>query len=154
MDTIDFDGVFRFTNVTDEDFVTLWNNKEYLFPAGKTVPLVIPDETLENIQEIRKRFAHNLATREFYSGKVYKTMSKQGGGLPPLFDEKLLEPMIEACLTPLPSAKISVKQLPEDNEKKYKGSKAMSEKENPNYLFREEADNAKALGKQPDILIN
>ena len=42
----DFDGVFRFTNATNEDFSALWNNVEYIFPAGKTVPLIIPNENV------------------------------------------------------------------------------------------------------------
>lgn len=143
----DFDGVFRFTNVTDEDFIAFWNNKEYTFPSGKTVPLIIADETLENIQEIRKKFAYQLATREFYKGKEYMKMSKQGNGLPPLFDEKILEPMIESCLKPLPMAKASVKEAKKPNFK-YKGSKAISDKDNPNYVFKD--DEPTELGKMPN----
>lgn len=146
----DFDGVFRFTNATDEDFTHLWNNKEYAFPAGKTVPLIIPDETLENIQEIRKRFAYDLAVREFYKGKEYSKMAKMGNGLPPTFDEKILEPMIEQCLKPLPMAKSTVKVKEKDSDRNYKGSKAISDKDNPNFIFREESENAKPLGKMSD----
>ena len=72
--TEDFDGVFRFTNTTDEDFVTLWNNKEYTYPAGKTVPMIISGEPLENIQQIRKYFAKRLAEREFFAGKEFNKM--------------------------------------------------------------------------------
>lgn len=133
----DFDGVFRFTNATDEDFSVLWNNVEYIFPAGKTVPLVIPEETLENIQEIRKRFAYRLATREFYKGKEYTKMSKMGGGLPPTFNEALLEPMIEQCLTPLPQVTIKSKVKAKDDEKKY-SSKAMDKDSNLNKAFADE----------------
>ena len=144
----DFDGVFRFTNVTDEDFKAFWNNKEYTFPAGRTVPLIIANETLENIQEIRKKFAYQLATREFYKGKEYLKMSKQGNGLPPLFNEKILEPMIEQCLKPLPMAKATVKEGKKDSEKNYKGSKAISEKDNPNFIFKD--DEPRELGKMPN----
>lgn len=151
---IDFDGVFRFTNDSDEDFVALWNNKEYMFPAHKTVKLIIPDETLENIQEIRKRFAYRWAVREFYKGKEYLKMSKMGNGLPPTFDERILEPMIEKCLTPLPEAPIRIKKRAKDDESNYKGSKAISEKDNPNFEFRKEAEEAKVVGKMPDMLIN
>lgn len=146
----DFDGVFRFTNATDEDFVAFWNNKEYTFPAGKTVPLIIADETLENIQEIRKKFAYQLATREFYKGKTYKTMSKQGNGLPPLFDEKILEPMIETCLKPLPMARAEVKEAKKPVIK-FKGSKAISEKDNPNFVFKD--DEPTEMGKMSDKAI-
>lgn len=149
---LDFDGVFRFTNDSDEDFVALWNNKEYLFPAHKTVKLVMGDETLENIQEIRKRFAYRWAVREFYKGKEYLKMSKMGNGLPPTFDEKILEPMIERCLTPLPEETLKVKTKARDSDKKY-ASKAISESENPNFVFREESENAQAIGKMPTKLI-
>lgn len=143
----DFDGVFRFTNDTDEDFTALWNNKEYTFPSHKTVPMIMREETLENIQEIRKRFAYRLAVREFYKGKVYKTMSKQGNGLPPLYDEKVLEPWIESCLKPLPIAKFTVKEG-KKNTDKFKASKAISDKDNPNFVFKDEVVEEK--GKMPD----
>lgn len=150
--SLDFDGVFRFTNDSDEDFITLWNNKEYTFPAHKTVKLVIPDESLENIQEIRKKFAYRWAVREFYKSKEYIKMSKMGNGLPPTYAEKILEPDIQKCLTPLPEVAIKVKQGKKDDGSQYKGSKALSEKDNPNYVFRDESDNAKPFGKMPDKL--
>ncbi len=133
----DFDGVFRFTNATKEDFIALWNNKEYSFPAGKTVPLIIPDETLENIQEIRKKFAYKLAVREFYNGTQYAKMAKMGNGLPPTFDEKILEPMIEQCLTPLPMEKLVVKEGKKDDERKYRASKAVPKSGNLNEIFKD-----------------
>ncbi len=148
----DFDGGFRFTNATDEDFTALWNNKEYMFPAGKTVPLIIADETLENIQEIRKRFAYALATREFYKGKVYDKMKKMGNGLPPTFDDKILEPMIETCLKPLPMAKAIVKEG-KKSEQKFRGSKAVGKNGNLNELFKEESENVQELGQMPNSQI-
>lgn len=148
----DFDGVFRFTNATDEDFVFFWNNREYAYPAGKTVPMIILGEPLENIQEIRKKAAYKLATREFYKGKDYLRMSRQGNGMPPLFDEKILEPMIEQCLKPLPIAKATMKEGKKDSEKNYKGSRAISDKDNPNFVFRDEVPVEK--GKMPDAPMN
>jgi len=50
-----FDGVFKFTNASKEDFKVLWNNKEYTFPAESTCPMIIPGEMPENVQEIRKK---------------------------------------------------------------------------------------------------
>ena len=50
----DFDGVFRFTNPTDEDFDYKWNNVIYTYPAMQTVPMVIKNETPEHVQQIRK----------------------------------------------------------------------------------------------------
>ena len=60
-----FDGVFKFTNNTSEDFTGLWNNKEYSFPKKTSCPMIILGEPLVNIQEITKKFAYKLATREF-----------------------------------------------------------------------------------------
>lgn len=131
-----FDGVFRFTNVTDEDFKVLWNNKEYTFPAGKTTPMIIQGETPENVQQIRKKFAYKLAQREFYKGSVYNTMKEQGRGLPPLYDEKVLEPLIESCLQPLPMAKLEVKDVPKKQEKFT--SKAVSGGSSLNNEFKDE----------------
>ena len=150
--TKDFDGVFRFTNPTDEDFTALWNNKEYTFPANRTVPLIIPNETLENIQEIRKKFAFKLATREFYAGKEYTKMSKMGGGLPPTFNEKILEPMIEKCLLALPESRATMKQGKSAlDEKRLKGSKAVSGKDDLNQAFRDAEIIEK--GVMPDSVI-
>lgn len=141
-----FDGVFRFTNPTDTDFSGFWNSKEYVYPAGRTTPMIIAGETLENIQEIRKRFAYQLAVREFYankikdqSGKNYLQLSKMGNGLPPIFADKILEPLIEQCLKPLPAAPVLVKESKKKtSERDFKGSKALSEKDNPNYIFKDE----------------
>ena len=149
----EFDGVFRFTNPTDEEFRVLWNNKEYVFPAQSRCPLIIPNETLENIQEIRKKFAYKLAVREFYKSKEYVKLSKMGNGLPPTFDEKTLEPMIEKCLAPLPLARAKTKDLPKDSERNYKASKAIAEKDNPNFVFKEESDAVKPLGAMPDRVL-
>lgn len=143
-----FEGVFRFTNATDEDFKVLWNNIEYTYPAGTTVPMIIPNESQENIQEIRKKFAYKLAIREFYKGKEYQKMSKMGGGLPPTFDEKVLQPWIDQCLLPLPKAIAKVKVLPKDNDKRYKGSKAVKDKTNLNYEFKDEEP--EIVGMQSD----
>lgn len=148
--TKEFDGVFRFTNATKEDFTALWNNKEYVFPAGTCCPMIIPDENLENIQEIRKKFAYKLAVREFYNSKEYQKMSKMGRGLPPIYDDKVLQPWIDQCLSPLPIGKAKVSQGKKDNDRDFKASKAIGEKDNPNFVFREESDNAKPLGKMPN----
>lgn len=149
----DFDGVFRFTNVTDEDFVFFWNNKEYTFPAKVCCPMIIANESLENIQEIRKKAAYKLAVREFYKSKEYIKMSKQGRGLPPTFDDKILEPMIESCLKPLPMSKAKVKEGKKESDRNYKASKAISDKDNPNFVFREESENVRPMGAMPDKVL-
>ena len=143
-----FSGVFYFTNATDEDFAVLWNNKEYKFPAKTSCPMIIANETLENIQEIRKKFAYKLATREFYKGKEYMRLSKMGNGLPPTFDEKILQPWIDQCLNPLPESRAKVREITENKERQFKGSKALSEKDDPNYIFKDDVVQTK--GRMPD----
>jgi hypothetical protein len=146
-----FGGVFKFTNPTEEDFTVLWNNKEYTFLANTTSPIIISDESLEHIQEIRKKWAYKLAVREFYKGKEYQRLSKMGGGLPPTFDEKILQPLVDKCLTPLPEADAIVRPV-KRVELKTRASKAIGEKEDPSYAFREEniEGNIEKLGVQSD----
>jgi hypothetical protein len=144
----EFSGVFMFTNPTDQERKYLWNNKEYTFPPQSTVPLIIPTETLENIQEIRKRFAYRMAEERFYEGAEYKRMKEMGNGMPPTFDDKILEPMIEECLKPLPMSRASIKQASKiDDERNYKATKALEEGEDPNMLFAEENKNVQKFGK-------
>lgn len=149
---IEFGGVFHFTNPTKEDFSFFWNNKEYPFKALSTTPMIIRGETLENIQEIRKKAAYKLASREFYNGKIYKDMVKAGNranGIPSTFDEKILEPMIQQCLKPLPMQKAVVKEVKKImSDKSFKGSKAITDKDNPNFVFKDETVNE--VGKMPD----
>lgn len=146
----DFTGTFYFTNPTDKERKYLWNNKEYTFPPKSTVPLVIMGEPLENIQEIRKRFAYRMAEERWYESKEYERMSKMGGGLPPTRDDKVLEPMIEECLTPLPVAKAKVREGKKDDDRQYKATKALSKSEDPNQIFREENANPPVLGEMPN----
>lgn len=147
----EFGGVFYFTNPTDKERTYLWNNKEYNFPAESTVPLIIPSETLENIQEIRKRFAYRMAEERFYESDQYKKMKDMGNGLPPTFDPKILEPMIQECLKPLAVKRAAIKQGKSiDDERNYKATKAMGESDNPTMLFAEENKNPPVLGKMSD----
>lgn len=151
----EFSGVFYFTNPTSQERKYLWNNREYVFPAESTVPLIIATETLENIQEIRKRFAYRMAEERFYEGEVtpsganYMKMKEMGGGLPPTFNEKILEPFIEECLKPLPikRAKITTAKNSVDDESNFKITKAMDQQDNPVMLFAEENKNVKKFGK-------
>lgn len=147
----EFTGVFMFTNPTKQERKYLWNNKEYTFPAESTVPLIIPSETLENIQEIRKRFAYRMAEERFYESAEYKKMNKMGNGMPPTFDPKILEPMIQECLKPLPVSRAKItKGKPVDDEKNYKATKAMQDGEDPAFLFKDENQNVPKLGVMPD----
>jgi len=115
----DFDGTFRFTNWTDEDFIGKWNSKEYAFPAQTTSPIIMLDATPIEIQNIRKKFAKDLAEREFGKSQVYKDFLKRernvdgsprGYGMSGAASYSLneLTPYIQRCLEPLPEGKVSV----------------------------------------------
>lgn len=147
----EFEGVFYFTNPTDKERKYLWNNKEYTFPPKSTVPLIIMGEPLENIQEIRKRFAYRMAEERFYEGKDYAKLAKMGQGLPPTFDTKILEPLIEECLKPLPKGRADIKNTRKTiDEGSFKATKALSERDNPNMIFAEENKNPPVLGQMSD----
>jgi len=75
----DFDGVFKFTNWSDEEFVGIWNKKEYHFPPQATSPMIIPEHSPLEIQHIRKKFARDLAEREWFKGLQYEGLRKSEG---------------------------------------------------------------------------
>ena len=116
----DFDGTFRFTNWTDEEFVGVWGSKEYHFKALATSPMIIPDHSPLQIQYIRKKFARDLAEREFFKSKEFKLMTKQEGtpgnrtmtGIHQAATYSLTElaPYIQKCLEPLPVSQVLVKE--------------------------------------------
>lgn len=74
---VEFDGTFKFTNWTDEEFVGTWGKKSYHFAANSTSPMIIPEHSPLEIQHIRKKFAKDLAEREFYKGEKYNFFLKQ-----------------------------------------------------------------------------
>ncbi len=138
---LDFDGVFRFTNASDEDIEFLWNNVKYLFKAGTCSPMIIKGEDYDNIQEIRKMWARKYATREFYKSSGYDRLvalgNKSAMGIPPTYSDDELEPWIQQCLQPLPQVKAMVtetKQVPP----KMKAFKTVGEKTNLKEAFQEE----------------
>lgn len=108
----EFKGVFYFTNATDEDFKVAWNSIEYTFPAQTTSPLLISQESPENVQAIRKVFAKKLAVREFHKSSDYSRLVELGKGNGTTYDESILEKWIEECLKPLPTSTATTKQLP------------------------------------------
>lgn len=117
----DFDGVFRFTNATDEEFTAKWGNVAYTFPAQKTTPLIIPIATPEEVQHIRKKFAKELAIREFYKTSKFQGMNDTPmGGTPATYTDSDLTPFIQTCLEPLPLAKAKIEFLPKDSEQNYR----------------------------------
>lgn len=116
---VDFDGTFRFTNWTDEDFVGKWGGKEYHFPAGTTSPMVIVEHTPLEIQQIRKKFAKDLAEREYVKSDAYSFLIKQernpdgtarlnGIQSAGSYSIDALAPFIQRCLEPLPVAQATI----------------------------------------------
>ena len=72
-----FDGVVRFTNWSDEDFVGRWNSKDYEFKANTTSPLFIMEQTPLEMLNICKKFALDLAIREWGKSKWYEDNLKR-----------------------------------------------------------------------------
>lgn len=118
----DFDGVFYFSNWTDEDFVGKWNSKEYHFKAHSRSPIIINEESPLQIQWIRKKFAKDLAEREFFKSQKYEAFRKvEGERIDGVVVPKLnsihqagqysindLAPYIQRCLEPLEIQRASV----------------------------------------------
>ena len=107
-----FDGVFKFTNWTEEDFIGVWGGKEYHYPAQSTSPMLIPDHSPLEIQHIRKKFAKDLAEREYFKSNGFANLMKQErnpDGTPRLngihsagtYTINELTPYIQKCLEPL-----------------------------------------------------
>lgn len=135
---VDFDGVFRFTNASDTEFTAMWNNKEYVFPAKSTCRLIIEGETLENIQEIRKRFALKYAQREYFKSKSYnKIRNGDGMSVLSMFDLKVMQPYVDQCLEPLPVAEVVKKPAKSDKDTNYKSSKGVGKKDSLNEMFKD-----------------
>ncbi len=74
-----FNGVFHFTNWSEEEFVGKWGGKEYHYAASTTSPMIIPEHSPLEIQNIRKKFAKDLAEREFFKSKNYGILQGQEG---------------------------------------------------------------------------
>jgi len=121
----DFNGVFNFTNWSDEDFIGVWGGKNYIFPAQSTSPMIMPESSPIEIQNIRKKFAKDLGQREFFKSKDYAPLmaqerntdgsarlnSIQQAGT---YNIDQLAPFIQKCLTPLPISKAKVEEAPKD----------------------------------------
>lgn len=116
----DFDGTFKFTNWSDEEFVGVWGKKQYHFPAVSTSPMIMADYSPMEVQNIRKKFAKDLAEREFFKSQVYKdkflSQERTIDGAPRLnsihqagtYSLDTLTPFIQRCLEPLPVSKADV----------------------------------------------
>ncbi len=146
----DFNGVFHFTNWTDEEFVGVWNKEEHHFAPNSTSPMVMHNFSPLEIQHIRKKFAKDLAEREFFKSKNYDVFKKQetnNDGSPRLnsihqagtYAVKELTPFIQRCLEPLPVSKAIVTQA---NTETVEDKLSLSEKGKLN---------TKAVGDEDDL---
>ncbi len=112
----DFDGVFRFTNPSDEPITCKWNNIGYTFAANSTSPMLISNATPEEVQHIRKKFARELATREFYKSLKFKSLDAQSpagsGNTAAIYSEEDIAPYVQKCLEPLAPARAVATPLP------------------------------------------
>jgi hypothetical protein len=117
----DFDGTFSFTNPDDKEFIGIWGKKEYHFPPQTSSPIIILDASPLEVQQIRKKFAKDLAEQMFWKSKGYAALAKQEGtpgnrnmnsihqaGSYSLND---LEPFIQMCLRPLEKARANVRTI-------------------------------------------
>lgn len=124
---VDFDGTFRFTNWTTEEFIGVWGKKEYHFAAESTSPMIMPEYSPLEVQHIRKKFAKDLAEREFFKSAEYdhKFMKQERNpdGTPRLnsihqagqYSMDNLTPFIQKCLQPLQLAKVTITEVPQVN---------------------------------------
>ncbi len=119
----DFNGVFYFTNPTDEDFIGVWGKKEYRFAAQTTSPMIMPEYSPLEIQNIRKKFAKDLGQIQFFKSAEYNKFYKQehnDDGSAKLnsihqagqYTDNDLASFIQKCLDPLPISKAVVTEAP------------------------------------------
>ncbi len=151
-----FDGTFKFTNPSKEDFIGKWGGKEYLFPAESTVPLIIVEHSPLEVQHIRKKLARDLAEREFYKSKGYKVLQAQEGKPGTRILNSIhqaasytlsdLEPYIQQCLKPLSAAEMLSKpqerQNVEDKLTRDENGSLRSEALDPKTSLKQRALNA------------
>lgn len=120
---VDFDGVFKFTNWSNEEFIGVWGKKQYHFAANATSPMIIPEHSPLEIQHIRKKFAKDLAEREFFKGSRYEILRSPEGTLgnrtmsgihtASAYTMDDLKEGIQACLKPLNIQRAFVGQVQE-----------------------------------------
>lgn len=122
----DFNGTFEFTNWSDEDFVGKWGSKEYVFPAETTSEMIIHEHSPLEVQWIRKKFAKDLAEREFFKGNGYENLRRIEGVRDPItntiqptlgsmnransYNLDMLAPFIQKALLPLEKSKATVRR--------------------------------------------
>jgi len=118
-DTNVLDSGLPFTNYTTSDFVAKWDGKEYTFPALSTVKMLgmIGDATIDQLKNIRAKFAMDLAVAVFYQSEKFKAMDlsvedSQAGKTPALYTDKDIAPFVQRCLEPLPVKTAKITAVP------------------------------------------
>lgn len=155
----DFDGVFRFTNNSDEEFIGKWGGKEYIFPPRSTSPMIMPEFTPLEIQQIRKKFAKDWAEHQFFQSKKYEVIRSREGEKDEMnmirprgqgmshagtYSLNDLVDYIQQCLKPLPISKAIVQ---EGEKIKIEESLTRNKKGNLNTKAVEDDDDLKKLAK-------
>lgn len=114
----DFDGSFYFTNFSQEEFIGRWGGIDYKFPPEKTTKMIMNFSPAE-IQQIRKKFARDLAEHEFFKNDKYKALDSKNVGVnfhsAVTYAGKDLEELIQKCLIPLPTGKLIAEVSPKEN---------------------------------------
>lgn len=120
-----FDGRWFFTNWSDEEFIGRWDGKGYKYPPKSTTQMVILNASPIETQNIRKKFAKELAEREVFKTEKFKKLEKeerpqgfavhssfQSAGQYSLDD---LKDLIQRCLEPLAVGEALMQELPKEN---------------------------------------
>lgn len=112
--------LYPFSNPLEKDVTIKWGGIAYTFKARTRTPLLgkIPGANPEEVENIRKKFATDLATIAYYDSESYKKReisAPTGSGLTPaLYTESDLAPFIQACLEPLPISIPTTEVVKED----------------------------------------
>ena len=130
------DTVFYFTNASDEDWSTQWNKVEYTFPAQRRTRMSIRGETPENVQAIRKMFAVRFARDQYAKTQEFaKRNTPLENKMPIPYNMNVLQPYVDACLKPLPKAKLVTADVQSFEDNRFSGStRPLKEGIDPNII--------------------
>lgn len=115
-----FDGRFFLTNPFDFDYTCRWDGVNYEFKAMTTSPLLIETATPLQTQQIRRKFAKDLAKEAYMRSAEFSKLSAiekqtRAMGIPSYVDRdddpnNVLAPYIQKCLEPLPVVPVKVER--------------------------------------------
>lgn len=143
----DYDGVFRFSNWTKEEFKDKWGGIEYTFPPERTTPMHILNANPYEVQNIRKKFARKLAEREFQKGKEFQRLNAMNKDVffqsAVSYPPQMLESYVEKCLKPLEVGELKAEKI-EKEEVKPKVAKRVKSR-----LSGDDEDDSLTAGQAP-----